>query len=231
MANFTRAQRSNYVMFKPEKLEEVVKPSELARVLARASRTADPKVMHETEFQIAEQQPDDAAVDRFAAAMKAKLNKKRQEGRGGWQTMTAEQLSALLHEHVCKCDPVDVANLAMMLHQNGQRIEQQPAPDMTPWEELDFSKMTRRQLAVYSGQQNFKITHLQARNEHLNAKVRRQKDALRQIERKPTPDVSALVEALEGIMRVEARDRVMPVGAEWDAARAALASYHKGAKP
>ena len=68
---------------------------------------------------------------------------------------------------------------------------------MTPWEELDFSKMTRRQLVVYSGQQNFKITHLQAHNEHLNAKVRRQKDALRQIERKPTPDVAALVEALE----------------------------------
>lgn len=32
-----------------------------------------------------------------------------------------------------------------------------------------------------------------------------------------------LLEALEGIMRVEARDRVMPVGAEWDAARAAIA--------
>lgn len=67
--------------------------------------------------------PDDAAVDCFAAAMKAKLKKKRQEGRGGWQSMTSEQLSALLHEHVRKGDPVDVANLAMMLHQNGQVIE------------------------------------------------------------------------------------------------------------
>lgn len=74
--------------------------------------------------------PDDAAVDRFAASMKDKLNKKRQEGRGGWQSMTAEQLSALLHEHVHKGDPLDVANLAMMLHQNGQRIEQRPAPDV-----------------------------------------------------------------------------------------------------
>lgn len=42
------------------------------------------------------------------------------------------------------------------------------------------------------------------------------------------PDVSALVEALEGIMRVEARGRIMPVGAEWDAARAALAAYRQG---
>lgn len=32
-----------------------------------------------------------------------------------------------------------------------------------------------------------------------------------------------LLKALEGIMRVEARDRIMPVGAEWDAARAVIA--------
>src|SRR5690554_6241206 len=31
------------------------------------------------------QHPDDAAVDRFAEAMKAKLAKKRAEGRGGWE--------------------------------------------------------------------------------------------------------------------------------------------------
>lgn len=41
------------------------------------------------------------------------------------------------------------------------------------------------------------------------------------------PGVSTLVESLEGLMRVEARDRIMPVGTEWDAARAALAAYHK----
>lgn len=81
-------------------------------------------VAHATAAQqSAEQHPDDAAVDRFAAAMKAKLKKKRQEGRAGWQFMASEQLSALLHEHVRKGDPVDVANLAMMLHQNGQVIE------------------------------------------------------------------------------------------------------------
>lgn len=71
---------------------------------------------------IAEQHPDDSAVDRFAAAMKAKLAKKRADGRGGWQTASEAHLSALLHEHVAKGDPVDVANLAMMLHQNGQRV-------------------------------------------------------------------------------------------------------------
>ncbi|MDY0071847.1 MAG: hypothetical protein RBR77_04275 [Thauera sp.] len=67
--------------------------------------------------------PDDAAVDAFAAAMKAKLKRVREEkGRGGWQDMSATELSAMLREHVEKGDPVDVANLAMMLHQNGQGI-------------------------------------------------------------------------------------------------------------
>lgn len=74
------------------------------------------------------QHPDDAAVDAFAAAMKAKLAKKRGEGRGGWRMCSAGYLSRLLREHVEKGDPVDVANLAMMLHQNGQRIE--PAEPM-----------------------------------------------------------------------------------------------------
>lgn len=69
------------------------------------------------------QHPDDAAVDAFAATMKAKLAKKRAEGRGGWQMCSAGDLSRLLREHVEKGDPVDVANLAMMLSQNGQRIE------------------------------------------------------------------------------------------------------------
>ncbi len=69
--------------------------------------------------------PDDLAVDRFAAAMKAKLAKKRTEGRGGWDRKdecSAELLSRLLREHVEKGDPVDVGNLAMMLHQRGERI-------------------------------------------------------------------------------------------------------------
>lgn len=72
----------------------------------------------------AEQHADDTAVDRFAEAMKAKLAKKRDEGRGGWDgpTCSAEILSDLLRQHVEKGDPLDVGNLAMMLHQRGERI-------------------------------------------------------------------------------------------------------------
>lgn len=69
---------------------------------------------------------DDEAVDRFAAAMKAKLAKKRAEGRGGWEDKnqcSAEFLNRLLNEHVGKGDPVDVGNLAMMLWNRGERTE------------------------------------------------------------------------------------------------------------
>lgn len=72
-----------------------------------------------------EPHPDDIAVDRFAAAMKAKLAKKRDEGRGGWENKgecSAEYLSQLLREHVDKGDPVDVGNLAMMIQQRGESI-------------------------------------------------------------------------------------------------------------
>lgn len=73
-----------------------------------------------------EQHQDDIAVDLFADAMKAKLAKKRIEGRSGWQSMSAEDLSKLLHQHIAKGDPLDVANIAMMLHQNGQALLQSP---------------------------------------------------------------------------------------------------------
>lgn len=69
--------------------------------------------------------PDDLAVERFATAMKAKLAKKRDEGRSGWEDKddcSQLFLSQLLREHVEKGDPVDVGNLAMMLHQRDERI-------------------------------------------------------------------------------------------------------------
>lgn len=83
-----------------------------------------------------QQHPDDAAVDAFATAMKAKLAKKRAEGRGGWQSCDAAYLSDLLREHVEKGDPVDVANLAMMLHQNRQSIQPAPQPQQQASEPL-----------------------------------------------------------------------------------------------
>lgn len=69
--------------------------------------------------------PDDIAVDRFSTAMKDKLAQKRDQGRGGWEDKddcSNAFLTRLLRDHVEKGDPVDVGNLAMMIHQRGERI-------------------------------------------------------------------------------------------------------------
>lgn len=68
------------------------------------------------------QHPDDAAVDRFAATMKAKLAKKRADGYGNWDDPAkcdTHFLADLLLEHIPKGDPVDIANFCMMLHERG----------------------------------------------------------------------------------------------------------------
>lgn len=74
--------------------------------------------------------PDDVAVDLFAARMKRKLAKKRQEGRSGWRdpaTVSSMTLARELIELVAKGDPVDVANVAMMLDQRGADARFLPA--------------------------------------------------------------------------------------------------------
>lgn len=74
---------------------------------------------------IGDNHADSLAVDRFAFAMKAKLAKKRSEGRGGWddpEQCSAVELSYLLIQHCFKGDPIDVGNFAMMLQQRGERI-------------------------------------------------------------------------------------------------------------
>ena len=71
------------------------------------------------------QHPDDAAVDAFAMAMKAKLAEARAKGRGGWQDKAdcpQQRLSDMLRAHVAKGDPRDVANFCMFLHQRGESI-------------------------------------------------------------------------------------------------------------
>lgn len=68
---------------------------------------------------------DDAAVDRFAAALKAKLSAARAKGRCGWQNAEPgmqQRLSDMLRAHVEKGDPRDVANFAMFLFCRGESI-------------------------------------------------------------------------------------------------------------
>ncbi|WP_236594015.1 hypothetical protein [Burkholderia gladioli] len=57
---------------------------------------------------------DDAALEGFNRDMKTKMAKARAAGRTGWWSAPAGELSAALHAHAGKGDPVDVGVLAMM---------------------------------------------------------------------------------------------------------------------
>lgn len=69
--------------------------------------------------------PDNAVVDRFAAALKGKLARGREKGRGGWDDRALcsdEHLAQLLVGHLKKDNPgnfLDIAAFAMMLHERG----------------------------------------------------------------------------------------------------------------
>ena len=91
---------------------------------------------------------DDHSVNRFAAVMKGKLASKRLQGRGGWQAPEVPNgyLSRLLREHVDKGDPVDVANLAMMIHQRGERIA--PENEGATCKAIDKAEADRARLAA-----------------------------------------------------------------------------------
>jgi len=68
---------------------------------------------------------DDRGVDAFAAAMKSKLAKKREQGYDGWddpKLCPTGRLQNMLLEHVSKGDPVDVGNFAMMLWNRGESL-------------------------------------------------------------------------------------------------------------
>lgn len=75
---------------------------------------------------------DDQGCVRFLGAMIRKLNRKREEGRGGWNLepytvqqdrgdrvqhggCTVADLRNMLKEHIEKGDPVDIANFCMMI--------------------------------------------------------------------------------------------------------------------
>lgn len=64
---------------------------------------------------------DDIAVDAFATAMKAKMQKQREKGYCGWELCPTERLQSLLFQHIGKGDPVDVGNFAMMLFNAGEK--------------------------------------------------------------------------------------------------------------
>lgn len=109
-------------------------PTTPARALAVLEQWGNPECKtfgHERAARIHEllravqpaQHPDDAAVDRFAVAMKEKMAASREKGRSGWGTCLTEVLQEKLVHHVIKGDPRDVANFCMMLWNRGERTK------------------------------------------------------------------------------------------------------------
>lgn len=138
----------------PEGCREGIDHVPPARLIAYWIWTAMHDDALSTSHQGGEAHPDDLAVDRFAAAMKEKLAKKREEGRGGWWDdayCNRNELSQMLRSHVEKGDPLDVGNFAMMLHQRGDTIVPLDGDEdgsMTP-EEIRLENL--KQMAAYSG--------------------------------------------------------------------------------
>jgi biotin-(acetyl-CoA carboxylase) ligase len=71
--------------------------------------------------QLNQEYDDNAAVDKFAQRMKAKLAAARAKGRSGWQSCDTLELRRMLRQHVEKGDPVDVANFCMFLEMRGEK--------------------------------------------------------------------------------------------------------------
>jgi ParB-like chromosome segregation protein Spo0J len=92
------------------------KPARSAKVDAPALPLGEPPAVTAIH-------PDDAAVDRFAVEMKAKLAAARAKGRGGWEQCAPADLSHMLREHVDKGDPCDVAIISMFLWCLGKQID------------------------------------------------------------------------------------------------------------
>lgn len=69
---------------------------------------------------------DDHMVDRLSAAMKAKMKEKAADGYDGWHVISEQKISNMLHEHILKSDPIDVANFCGMLFWHGYSINADP---------------------------------------------------------------------------------------------------------
>ncbi|WP_185673643.1 hypothetical protein [Burkholderia stagnalis] len=70
---------------------------------------------------------DDAVLDDFNRALKAKMAMGRAQRHGGWWSAPVEELSAMLRAHVDKGDSRDVALLAMMLWYKDATVAPAPA--------------------------------------------------------------------------------------------------------
>lgn len=72
-----------------------------------------------------EQDPDEHGWADFSQACRAKMARKREQGRGGWhdpRECPPGSLQQMLIAHLAKGDPIDVANFAMMIWNRGESV-------------------------------------------------------------------------------------------------------------
>ncbi len=116
---------------------------------------------------------DDAAVDRFSASMKQKLEAARAKGRSGWDDPSCCDVALLaerLIEHLGKGNAgtfEDVANFAMMLHQRG--AHPQVLAEAAGAIERDYLRIIQAQEEKWSGR--FEVLEDEAKT------LRRERDA------------------------------------------------------
>lgn len=76
---------------------------------------------------------DNDAVYQFSMMMRDKMARSRAKGRSGWNDpakCSPNYLRSLLYEHIYKGDPVDVANLCMMLRHYDEPTTPRPEDDL-----------------------------------------------------------------------------------------------------
>jgi len=109
---------------------------EAIRALAPASALAELQALRDARTALTGDRAtdfDNDAVYQFSKLMKDKMAKSRAKGRKGWNDPTQcspDFLRHLLYEHIYKGDPVDVANLCMMLRHYDEPTTPKPEDDL-----------------------------------------------------------------------------------------------------
>jgi len=100
----------------------------------------------EAEQAETDQHYDEYCIDVFAKLMKEKMAASRAKGRSGWddpERCSVPYLQKLLHEHIAKGDPVDVANFCMMLG----HYKASTSPGFDVWFQNHYTKVLLKSVA------------------------------------------------------------------------------------
>ena len=188
-------KRAAYPVQPPEEWTDMGRHVAAAiRALAPASALAELQALRDARTALTGDRAtdfDNDAVYQFSKLMKDKMAKSRAKGRKGWNDPTQcspDFLRHLLYEHIYKGDPVDVANLCMMLRHYDEPTTPKPEDDLrllhTEAAEAELATL-RAQIAALTPPPDFEegaaIGYAQAMHDikRLKAQVERLTGALR----------------------------------------------------